>query len=249
MSNYVYPAYSKYLTDKREAADKEYRSGKVERTGKGALWPTDLGKCHRAAILRVNGDGGNTEFTTRSLDYMNAGTAYEDVTADVLRFVYGDRLTEQVILKYKMWSGKADFGIDIGGKNPVLIEHKMTSERNWDADGAELPKHEHIGQALTYRWLYKQIYGITPIIVLFYKAWGNFAEFELSFDKGKVKIISVVNGIHDVKTYKYDVEAEIETLMETYNSGILPERLDKKYKGCTFMGKPSCRYYQDCWGE
>lgn len=246
----VYTAYDLYLRDKRKNQNAEYNRKHAKPTAP-SLWPTDLGKCHRAAILRVTGTRGDDTFSTRSLDYMNAGTIYEDETANVLRHMYGNRLQDQVELKYLMWSGKADFGIDIGTETPILIEHKVTSEKNWDSDSnTELPKHEHIGQILTYRWLYERLYGVTPRTILFYKAWGNFAEFELLVQENSIQIVSMVNGIGTVKKYEYDVEKEIEDLMLAYNNtNELPDRLDKKYKGCTFAGKPSCQFYNKCWGD
>jgi len=127
----------------------------------------------------------------------------------------------------------------------------MTSEKNWGTDAnTELPKREHVGQALTYRWLYQQIYGVIPKIILYYKAWGNYAEFELNVKPEHVEIISNVNGVISVAKYNYDVEKEIKELMNAYdNPNELPPKLEKKYLGCTFMNKPSCPYYRNCWGD
>jgi hypothetical protein len=126
----------------------------------------------------------------------------------------------------------------------------MTGAKHLDNDGnTELPRHEHIGQAVLYCWLYEQLYKITPTVVLFYKTWGNFAEFTLSVEAQKVKIESDINGIYNVFYREYDVYNEIETMMKWYNGDELPPRLEKKYDGCTFMGKPSCNYYSYCWGD
>jgi hypothetical protein len=249
----IYDAYQKYLESKRDEQNRQYAETKrgivVDR---GSLWPTDVGQaCHRKAIIRASGGRGADTFTTAGLDYMNAGSVYEAETANILRHVYGDALTEQIILKYKMWSGKADFGLHIGTDHPIIIEHKVTSEKNWDTDAyTPLPKHEHIGQAMTYHWLYEMLYGVQPQIILFYKAWGNFAEFDLSLqDGGKILVQSSVNGVIGVEIREYDVRKEIADLMREYDANGLPPRLEKKQHGCTFMGKPSCQYYKLCWGE
>lgn len=247
----VYDAYSVYLREKKDKQDVVYAAKKNrenKKWSKGSLWPTDLAKCHRAAILRVTGVGREDYFATSGLDYMNTGIITEDETLEALKHVYGDSLTNQVELKYNMWSGKADFGIDIGGDAPIIIEHKTTSEKNFDSDQkTALPKREHIGQAESYRWMYERIYGVKPRIILFYKAWGNFAEFELIPDGKSIIIISNINGILDTVVYEYDVEAEINELMKWYDSQELPPKQEKKYKHCTFMNKPSCPFYKNCW--
>lgn len=247
----VYDAYKIYLRDKKDGHDVSYAASKAkQRWSKGNLWPTDVGKaCHRAAILRATGIGREDYFETSGLDYMNTGIITEDETFAALKHIYGDNLKNQVELKYKMWSGKADFCIDIGGENPIIIEHKTTSEKNFDSDQkTSLPKKEHIGQVVVYQWMYERLYGIKPRILLFYKAWGNFAEFELIPEKEVISIVSNVNGVLDVVLYNYNVEAEINELMGWYDSQELPPKLDKKYKGCEFMGKPSCSFYKNCWG-
>ena len=247
----VHDTYIKYLRHKKEQADLSYSRSKGNNWTKGNLWSSDLGKCHRAAILRVTGTPRQERYTTRSLDYMNTGVVTEDETLQALQHVYEDRLTDQVTLKYNMWSGKADFGIDVGTDDVVLIEHKTTSEKHWDSDSkSSLPRHGHIGQAVSYMYLYELEYGITPKVLLFYKSWGNYAEFELvRNDDGTLNIISDVNGVLNVEKYEHDFYQEIRDLTDWYNSTELPPRQEKKWKHCTFMGKPSCPYYSYCWGE
>jgi hypothetical protein len=181
---------------------------------------------------------------------MNTGLVTEDETLEAMKHVYGARLTDQVVLKWAMWSGKADFGIDIGGASPVIIEHKTTSEKHIDADSnTELPRHEHLGQAVSYMFLYEKMYDITPEVRLFYKMWGNFAEFCLTREGSHILIEGYVNGVVSARQCEYDVYEEMETLMDWYARDELPPKLEKKYKGCTFMGKPSCQFYNTCWGD
>lgn len=246
----VHDACNIYLRNKKDSQDLEYAARKRGPWKKGNLWSSDTGNCHRKAILRVTGTSGSDFFNDKSLGYMNTGVITEDETALALKYVYGDRLETQVELKYNMWSGKVDFGIDVGRENPILIEHKTTSEKAFDTDSkTELPKHPHIGQTISYYWMYERIYGVKPKMLIFYKAWGNFAEFELIPDGDNIQILSNVNGVLDAVVYKYNVEAEINELMQWYDSTELPPRLDKQYKGCTFLGKPSCQFYNTCWGE
>lgn len=253
----IYDAYTKWLTYQEKLRDLEYKSRKSyiedangNPTVKGSLWPTDVGKCHRAAIQRVQGKSQLYTLSSKAMDYIHWGLTTENETSLALKHVYGARLTEQVILKYEMWSGKVDFGIDIGSPKPILIENKSTSEKNFDYEGnTTLPKKEHIGQAVTYMWLYEHLYNITPTVILYYKAWGNYAEFELCKVDNKVEVDSNINGIKDYYAVDYDVYGEIEQLMMWYNSPELPPRLEKKYQGCEFMGKPSCPFYRHCWGD
>lgn len=249
MGSIVLDAYNVYLRDLSAEKDKEYR--KTHRTNvRGNLWSSDLGKCHRAAILRTNVGSGSFDASDQALRYMNTGVITEDATLAALKHVYGSRLTDQVVLKYKMWSGKADFGIDIGTDKPILIEHKTTSEKNFDSDSkTSLPKKEHVGQAMSYMWMYEQLYKVTPKVLLFYKAWGNTAEIELVREGKTIKLLSDINGVLSQSVLEYDVYREIKKLSTVYTSGEIPDRLDKKYKGCTFMGKPSCQFYDYCWGE
>lgn len=254
MNSIIENAYAKYLRYNQEIRDLEYKTRKSyehnELEGRGSLWPSDVGKCHRAAIQRSRNAPGHSTFNTRGLDYMNTGSYTETETLKALKHVYAGRVTEQVVLKYQMWSGKVDFGIDIGTESPILIEHKTTSEKQFDSDAnTELPKHEHVGQSVTYMWLYEKIYGITPMVLIFYKTWGNFAEFHLERVDRTIQLTSNINDIINVKNYDYDVYGEIEKLMEAYDQPVLPDRLDKKYKGCEFMGKPSCQFYNNCWGD
>lgn len=249
----VYDAYVDYLVNKDKEDTKEYRERKLretDKTKKGKLWPSDMGKCKRAVMFRVNGIRAEHEFPVKALDYMNTGVVMETSTAEALKHAYGDRFTEQVDLKYNLWSGKADFGIDIGGDSPVIIEHKTTSEKNFSTDGSTaMPKREHIGQAMLYCYLYEMLYNKTPKIVLFYKAWGIFAEFSLTRIENRIRVESYVNGAVDTFDVDYDVYGEIEELHNWYNSKDLPPKLEKKYMGCSFRGQPSCPYYERCWGE
>lgn len=244
----IHEAYTEYLRFLQTENDKQHATKRSKFT-KGSLWPSDVAKCHRAAILRVTGIPGRSLFSTQSLNYMNSGVIQEAETGNALRHVYNNRLTEQLELRYQMWSGKVDFAIDVDKAKPILIEHKMTSEKHWDNDAkTELPKREHVGQVMTYYWLYKNIYGVEPQVILYYYAWGNYAEFILSPFKNKIKVEANVNGVIDITTLDYDVVAEIEALMKAYdNPTNLPPKLDKQYKGCTFNGKPSCQFYHECW--
>jgi hypothetical protein len=241
----VYDAYIDYLEDTLVSENEAY-AAKHRSDTMGHLWSSDVGKCHRQAILRVRGVPGVFSPGSRGLDYMHTGVITEADVGNGLRHVYGDRFTEQVVLKYEMWSGKADFGIDIGTSEPILIEHKTTSERHFQGGRSDLPRHEHVGQAMSYLWLYEHLYGVTPTVLLFYKAWGSYAEYTIAKD-GTVQ--SDIAGVQDVFRIEHDFYAEIELFMKEYNSKGLPDKLDKKYKGCEFMGRPSCKFYKTCWGE
>lgn len=249
----VNDARTKFLRSEKERRDKEYAKKKRKKKGwtKGSIWATNVGGCHRKALLRVTGKPGQETFTARSLDYIDMGIEMEDRNADALLFEYGDRLEQQLELRYEMLSGKPDFVIENEDGTVVVVEHKMTSEKHWDSDSkSDLPRHGHIGQAITYMFMYEMLHGVVPEVRIHYKAWGNYAEFELQRQEdGSLIINSDINGILDVFTYKHDFYAEIRELMNWYDATELPPKQEKKWKHCQFAGQKSCGYYDYCWGE
>lgn len=251
MSDIVYRAYEQYLKHDNEQRSLEYLNTRDTSVSKRPnLWSSNIGKCPRQAILRTQGIQGETEnFDTKSLDYMKAGVISEDLSILAMEHTYGNRVQSQFVLKYKMLSGKPDFVIDHLTPDVTVIEHKHTSSKFFDNDNkSTIPRHEHIGQAMSYCYMYEHLYDLTPTIILFYKSWGNFAEFVLTRQDKEILIESNINGVHDVFTRKYDVYQDIESLMTWYETDGTPPRLEKKWKGCEFMGKKSCKFYDHCWG-
>ncbi len=250
MSDIVYRAYEKYLAYDNEEKTRAYLKGKDTLVSdRPNIWSSNIGKCPRQAILRTQGVNGSDEaFSTKSLDYMKAGVISEDLSIEAMSHFYGDRVESQFVLKYKMLSGKPDFVIDHNTDNPIVIEHKHTSSKFFDNDNkSTIPRHEHIGQAMSYCYMYEKLYDITPTVILFYKSWGNFAEFVLTREDDTVRVESNINGVLDVFVRKYNVYEDIESLMKWYDTGKTPPRLEKKWKGCEWMGKKSCRFYDHCW--
>ena len=257
----VQKARLKFLQMEKEKSDIEYaRKHRGKKRKNPTIWASDIGsQCKRKVMLRVTGVDGEDNFSDKALDYMRAGVITEDDTGLALATVYGDRLYNdpndetdgQLKLKYEMLSGKPDFTIDHETDNVILIEHKVTSERHWNTDAkSDLPKHNHLGQAMCYMYMYERKYGITPIVKLYYKSFGNFAEYTLNHNEdGTLTMLSDINGVHDVEQYSHNFYDEIREYISLYKSGTIPDKLDKKYKGCEFAGRPSCKFYKYCWGD
>lgn len=261
MSSFVQEARTKFLRLEKERNDIEYaKKHRDSKWKKSNIWASEIGSpCKRKVMLRITGVSGTDRFTDKGLEYMRSGVVMEDDTATALAEIYGDRLYNdpedesdgQLKLKYEMLSGKPDFTIDHETESAILIEHKVTSERHWNTDSkSDLPRHNHLGQAVCYMFMYERKYGITPKVLLYYRSFGNFAEYEITRNEdGTLTLLSNINGVIDVESYSHDFYAEIRELMSLYESGEIPEKLDKKYKGCEFAGRPSCKFYNHCWGD
>ena len=223
---------------------------RAKRKSKPALWPSDLLNCKRKAAHHLIGSEPTLSFSYSSLNYMDGGNVLEDSTARALKHVYNAK--QNVTLRNGVWSGKADFIIDFKGKNPVIIEHKATGENKFK-DKKQLPKREHVAQLALYGHLYKQLYGVSPELVLYYMGWGCFAEFGLDIKVKKITVTGVIDNTFVTKNLRINIKQEIEDLEQMYkevmNGRPLPDRLTNKSAGCTFMGKPSCSYYYNCWGN
>jgi hypothetical protein len=249
----VRPAIFEWLQKENERRDKEYAAshGKWDdkkKPYKPKLWASDVGNCARRSALRIQGFKSTVPFEPQSLDYMRIGVILEDETGAALRSKFGDAVIEQMRLSDDNWSGKPDFVLHHGTDNPIIIEHKVTGEKAWYQDGV-LPRQPHIGQLVLYWKLYQEKYDIVPKILLFYRAWGHYAEFEILPEPGGVSVVGYVDGVADYRQLKYDPLGEIELLEGYYKSGELPDRLKRKAHGCTFMGKPSCPMYHHCYPE
>lgn len=211
------------------------------------LWASDVGKCPRKAIIRLSDLAEASPVETRMLQYMQIGLVLEDDTRLALEHEFGDRLDCQLSLRNDVWSGKPDFVIGHGTNDVTIIEHKVTGENAWS--NKALPRTEHVGQLLLYKYLYKKIYNVDPKCYLYYRAWGHYAEFEITRDSEGLLASGEVDGVADIFRLKDTAMQSIQELEDYFYSDELPPVLKRKNDGCTFMGKPSCPYYDYCWGR
>lgn len=249
----VEPAINEWLI----ANEKQRTLDRIERKTNDAptIWPSDMGGCHRKTALRVTGHTSTLPPSYDGLRYMRTGEAIEDETAAAMVHYYGrENVTLQLALKYKHWSGKPDFVLyhDNPDKTPVIIEHKATGEKSFHNEGT-IPRWKHIGQLALYGYLYKKIYNVTPELLLYYRGWGDYAEIRLTVVGETIELYGVSNNKPIIKVINYDVHKEIKIIERVYENAItgksMPDRLDKKSDGCSWMGRPSCDFYYHCYPE
>ena len=249
MTTVVQSAIESYLVNSNNKR-RESRKKVLKNRNKEHLWASDVGGCHRAAFLRINGGAETVLPDARLLNYMKFGVVIEDETAASLVATY-DNVETQLALKNDIWSGRPDFVIDHGTNNPIVIEHKVTGEKGWWRK--ELPRVKHLGQLGLYGYLYEQLFGIEPRLILFYRGWGHYAELECFLNENSITVTGIVDNEAYLQEIDYAVLKEIALLEEEYkaneNGAELPKKLRYKKDGCTFFGKPSCRMYYHCFDK
>lgn len=246
----VKKAEETYLRDKENQNRKKHQ----ERKSKPSLWPSSLLNCKRKVAYQVLGEKPTLEFSDSSLAYMDGGNVLEDNTFKSLEHCYD--VKQSLVLKNDIWSGKADFVIDHLTSKAIIIEHKTTGTSKF-RDKTQLPKREHVAQLALYGKLYKELFDITPKLILYYKGWGAWAELELTVGINTINVSGIIanyqKSIHVSKNMRINLKKEIDDLERLYktvlNGGKLPNRLTSKSSGCEFMGKPSCSFYYSCWGN
>lgn len=218
-------------------------------SGKPRLWASDMNKCARKAFIRVaNLAKPETEPDSRMRLYFQAGNMWEDDTLKSMQWHYGEQLTDQLNLKNKHWSGKCDFALyhNDESRQTVLIEHKSKGQKWWNYRDS-LPQEDHIGQLYIYHHLYKEIYGSEPKLVLFYRSWGQWAEFYIEPYDDYVQIHGWLDGKAISKRMSMPLHERRRDMEEAIENGEIPPRQLDKSQGCTFRDKPSCPYYNYCW--
>lgn len=178
----------------REAMEK-WLTSRPQRRLDGMLWVSDLGMHPAKAMRRVLHEE-MSEFDANTLVKMQSGNAMEADTEQALRFAYPGVIT-QFPLFNEVWSGYADFVLGHGTDEVTIIEHKAQGDK-WFDYKQSLPRSTHVCQTWLYGQLYEEMYGVRPELVIFYRAWGNWAEFRLTTSE-KNKVV-VVNGLVDGET-------------------------------------------------
>lgn len=217
------------------------------------LWVSDMGQCPRRSILRVTDHEETIPFDTEAKIRFLGGNIYEDSTAACLKSLYGkDNVIRELHLGNQYWSGYADFVIGHGTLSPVIIEHKATGDRWWNYTN-NIPRHPHVAQLWMYGQLYYEAFHILPKLILFYRAWGHYAEIEITEIPGAEACLAkgTIDGAPIEKTispHPMIYQAQLEQSFAARDTE-LPQRLDDMQAGCVFRGEPSCLMYHHCWGE
>ena len=157
----------------REAINQSY-SRVPNKRNDGMLWVSDLGG-HPVKALRRILENHREEFDIATHDKMSAGTALEADTIQRFISVNGNCIT-QFPLYDSMWSGYADLVYQHGTQTPYIIEHKAMSSYVFKSAPEKLVKSTHVCQLWMYGRLYEQIYGVHPVLSLYCRGWGEFAE-------------------------------------------------------------------------
>lgn len=214
------------------------------------MWASDAFGCLRKAVLKLQGYASTVTPAPTMLQAMRYGNLYEeDIVQAIIRQFGDQRVTTQLRLSDRFWSGKCDVVLDHGTPDPTIIEIKALNSKWWNYDDS-LPKLEHVGQLCMYARLYYQQFGVMPKLVLFYRSWSDYAELTLTPQAGSVTVSGTMNGEQFAKVLPVDVRARREAAEWAFNNRApLPDRLANKEDGCTFRGEPSCPMYYHCWGE
>ena len=234
-----------YLNQK-ERESKEAYEAKGHREPK--LWASNLGKCPRKAIMRIEGYEDTIDLPLRVREVMRAGVMWEEETEKALLSSLSGSILCNEPLDNEFWSGKADF-IILGHKPPIIVEHKATGGKWFDFQKS-LPKNEHILQLCLYGYLYELIFEEKPILVLFYRAFGEWAEFVVEPQENTILVEGKVSGYKRSNVLDVDFHGLRKELEGYYvDRTSLPPRLKDMKKGCLFKKEPSCQYFHHCWPD
>jgi hypothetical protein len=214
------------------------------------LWPSEIGGCPRAALQRVRGFPRDARAVSGTLlEAGHLGTWMEEATYDALHRVWPLGVARQVVLRSSVWSGKIDFLLTRNGYPPTIIEHKIVANpQYWNYHG-NLPKREHVFQALLYGALYEETYHARPLVLLYYTTWGHSATFGLEADGGRVRVEAILD---DAACAPRALLLDFARVRQEFEGAfaapdIPPRRACSDGSGCTFRGAPSCAYFGACW--
>lgn len=146
----------------------------------GMLWVSDLGYNPYDTVKRLV-TGETKEFDVPTLIKMQNGVALEDDSLAIIAQNSTQPIKTQVPLFNDVWSGYADIVFDFGKDSVAIFDHKGSGGKWWDYKGS-LPRVNDCCQVWLYGELYKEMYGKRPYTGLYYRGWGTWAEFQVSFD-------------------------------------------------------------------
>jgi len=216
---------------------REYKS-----SGPTLLWCSEIGACPRKALFRILGYKSTWDPPLELREKFQWGNVVENETARALKEMYGKQLTTQLPLRDKYWSGKTDMVIELESHSPIIVEHKATSDKGFNY----IPKESHIAQVILYGQLFQELYGKEPRLLLVYRSWSHYAEFEVE-DKGEEVICKGQLDREDFyKEIPLNVTKAREYLEEHFGLQKLPDY--HKWDECEWAGQPSCAYFQACQG-
>jgi CRISPR/Cas system-associated exonuclease Cas4 (RecB family) len=205
------------------------------------LYVSEIGRCPRSVMLRVQGAEPTHPFSDYLLDIMGLGVLYEDDTVRKVSSAGRDwRMVTQYRLRNGTWSGKVDLAIVQGESNWTLVEHKAKGNLNL----GYLPQSEHLMQLLLYGQLFEEKHGFPASLVLYYRSWGEHYEVEVDPAAGVCR-----SSGYESRFYPDEVTARRSRLEELLAANEVPSPYREPVEGeCVYRGEPSCKYYGHCYG-
>lgn len=204
-------------------AVEEYAVSAPRRKDSGMLYVSDLGRHPYLAMARVL-HGETADFPVETRIKMNYGNAFEAETLRALQHRFPGVQT-QFPLYDDIWSGYADFFVqdcENGRCTPTIIEHKATGDQ-WFDYKQSLPRAAHVCQLWMYGHLYTKTHSVAPNLVLYYVAWGNYAEFTLREEVGMIIADGAVNGMPSSRVLGISPNNLRKELEFYYNARLLPD--------------------------
>ena len=186
------------------------------------LWVSDLGHHPLQAMNRIV-HGIQTEFAIDVKEKMHLGHVLEPDTITALAYTLGHAIP-QFPLHNDIWSGYADLVLGHGSAHPILIEHKATGDKGWDYQHA-LPCSTHLCQLWLYGQLYAAQFHIKPALVLYYRAWGHYAEFAIEVDEKQVVATGQMDGLKSQRQRRIAPQLLRQELEGYYLAQVLPTDL------------------------
>lgn len=226
-----------YMDGLRSLSQRSYGPRRV-------LYVSEIGRCPRSVMLRVQGAEPTHPFSDYLLDIMSLGVRYEDDTVQKVISAGRDwRVITQYRLKNGTWSGKTDLAIIEGEGDWTLVEHKAKGNLN----PSYLPQSEHLMQLLLYGQLFEEKHGFPASLILYYRSWGEHYEIEVDPVAGLCSPLCPSGGRRS-RFYPDEVSVRREELEELLEAGEVPPPHDAPVEGeCVWRGEPSCKYYGHCY--
>jgi hypothetical protein len=250
-------AWEDYLIAAKEQDDEEWNKRHEGREPR--LFISSLGHCPRAAFHDAVSylpdhpfyAAETHPFSTFVLDRMREGTEDEAKTEKALRYVFGDQLKTQVEVGDHIWAGRIDFFVE----PDMVIEHKATAAYNFKRkDG--LPYDFHCLQVLAYQLFLQEQLKRSVYPRLYYRSFGNWAEFHVFNAGTHILWEGHVNGRERQGAFDIDLIQEFGSFEHYWERDELPPKYDhplEKRFGCARSTKqgvyPDCRYFGHCWPE
>lgn len=157
----------------------ERRLTRPQRQSSSSLYVGDIGYHPYKAMDRIL-NNASLDFDQRTLTKMRLGVVMENETFQQAAQHHGHAL-DQFPLYDSFWSGYADmvFNHDEEGLPVTIVEHKTTDPKYWGR--FDHLKTAHMLQLWLYGELYKKMYKKVPSLILYYRAWEEWAEYKIKF--------------------------------------------------------------------